>query len=127
MRSRRRTRSDRQPRPTASGASWLTPSNQRDSCHEDNAMSVSTDPVRTAAPRRAPVHKAHLSEGARAERRLAWMLCAPAAIIMIAVTAYPVLYAAYLSLKRYDLRFPKQAKFIGFANYSAVLSSKYWW
>jgi multiple sugar transport system permease protein len=90
-------------------------------------MSVSTDPVRTEAPRRAPAHRAHLSEGARAERRLAWMLCAPAAIIMIAVTAYPVIYAAYLSLKRYDLRFPKQAKFIGFANYSAVLSSKYWW
>jgi multiple sugar transport system permease protein len=90
-------------------------------------MSVTTERPRAAAPPAPPARKARLSEGARAERRLAYMLCAPAAIIMVAVTAYPVIYAAILSLKRYDLRFPKQAKFIGFANYSAVLSSRYWW
>ena len=39
------------------------------------------------------------------------MLCAPAVIVMIAVTAYPILYAIWLSLQRYDLRFPSQAKF----------------
>jgi multiple sugar transport system permease protein len=68
-----------------------------------------------------------LSEGARAERRLGWMLCAPAVVVMIAVTAYPIGYAIYLSLKRYDLRFPKQAKFVGLDNYIAVLESPYWW
>jgi multiple sugar transport system permease protein len=46
---------------------------------------------------------------------------------MIAVTAYPIVYALYLSVQRYDLRFPKQAKFVGLSNYSAVLSSTYWW
>ncbi len=71
--------------------------------------------------------RGRLSEGARAERRLGWLLCAPAVIVMIAVTAYPVGYAIYLSLERYDLRFPSQAKFIGFSNYAAVLSSPYWW
>ena len=32
---------------------------------------------------------------------------------MIAVTAYPIVYAVYLSLQRYDLRFPQANKFIG--------------
>ncbi len=46
---------------------------------------------------------------------------------MIAVTAYPVIYAIYLSLERYNLELPQAVKFIGFANYGAVLSSPYWW
>jgi multiple sugar transport system permease protein len=71
--------------------------------------------------------RAQLSEGAKAERRLGWLLCAPAVIVMVAVTAYPIAYAIYISLERYDLRFPQQAKFIGFANYQAVLTSPYWW
>src|ERR1700724_1858554 len=71
--------------------------------------------------------KPPLSEGARAERRLGWMLCAPAVIVMIAVTAYPIVYAVYLSLQRYDLRFPNLAKFVGLSNYGAVLSSQFWW
>lgn len=68
-----------------------------------------------------------LSERARAERKLGWTLCAPAAIVMILVTAYPIGYAVYLSLQRYDLRFPDQAKFIWFSNYVTVLTSGIWW
>src|SRR6266849_6170832 len=71
--------------------------------------------------------KRQLSEGARAERRLGWLLCAPAVIVMIAVTAYPVGYALYLSLERYNLELPQNIKFIGFSNYAAVLSSPFWW
>ena len=67
------------------------------------------------------------SAGARAERRLAFMLCAPAVLVMVGVTAYPLGYAVWLSLQRYDLRFPQLAKFVGLANYGAVLSSPYWW
>ena len=68
-----------------------------------------------------------LSEGARAERNLGWLLCAPAVIVMAAVTAYPVLYAIFLSLEKYNLEYPQDVKFIGFANYVSVLSSSYWW
>jgi multiple sugar transport system permease protein len=71
--------------------------------------------------------KKQLSEGARAERRLGWLLCAPAVIVMIAVTAYPVGYAIYLSLERYNLELPQAVKFIGLSNYAAVLSSPFWW
>src|SRR5580658_5842994 len=92
-------------------------------------MSSETEAVPLAAQSEAKVRKGRqqLSEGARAERRLGWMLCAPAVIVMIAVTAYPVVYAIWLSLQRYNLELPNEVKFIGFANYGAVLTSPYWW
>ena len=49
---------------------------------------------------RAEPDRSALSAGARQERRLGWLLCAPAVVVMIAVTAYPVGYAVYLSLQR---------------------------
>ncbi len=86
----------------------------------------------TAAPARpggkhSQQAKAALSEGKRAERKLGWLLCAPAAFVMIAVTGYPIGYSIWLSLQRYDLRFPDQTEFIGFENYVTVLGNSYWW
>ena len=46
---------------------------------------------------------------------------------MLAVTAYPVLYAVYLSLLRADLRFPGQNTWVGLDNYITVLGSSLWW
>lgn len=46
---------------------------------------------------------------------------------MLLVTAYPILYAFWLSLFRYDLRFPGKRQFIGLDNYLAVLTSEIWW
>ena len=71
--------------------------------------------------------KPALSEGKKAERRLGLWLCAPAFLVMIAVTGYPIVYSIWLSLQRYDLRFPAQHEFIGFSNYAAVLTNSYWW
>ncbi|WP_435156186.1 carbohydrate ABC transporter permease [Amycolatopsis sacchari] len=71
--------------------------------------------------------KPALSEGKKAERRLGLLLCAPAAIVMVLVTAYPIGYSIWLSLQRYDLRFPAQRSFVGIENYIAVLSNSYWW
>ncbi len=67
------------------------------------------------------------TEGARDEERLGWLLCAPAVVVMVAVTAYPIGYAVYLSLRRSDLRFPDQAHFVGLENYVTTLTSGYWW
>lgn len=64
---------------------------------------------------------------ARSERRLAWMLCAPAVTAMAVVTGYPVLYALWLSLQRYDLRFPDRRAWVGLSNYASVLGSAVWW
>jgi multiple sugar transport system permease protein len=61
------------------------------------------------------------------ERRLAWLLCAPALVAMLAVTAYPMLQAVWLSLHRYDLRRPDERSFVGLDNYFSVLGSEVWW
>src|SRR5580658_8351527 len=91
-------------------------------------MSATTEVTAgTAADQPTKKGKPQLSEGARAERRLGWMLCAPAVIVMIAVTGYPLIYALWLSLERYNLELPQDIKFIGFSNYGAVLTSPYWW
>ena len=55
------------------------------------------------------------------------MLCAPAVIAMLLVTAYPIIYALVLSLQEVDLRFPDEGGFVGLDNYITVLSSQLWW
>ena len=91
-------------------------------------MSVQSQAATVGAAERARLaRRGRLSEGARAERRLGWLLCAPAVIVMVAVTAYPIAYAVYLSLERYNLEIPNAVKFVGLSNYWAVLSSWYWW
>ena len=64
------------------------------------------------------------SERTRSERKLAWMLCAPAVVAMLLVTAYPIGYAIVLSLQEVDLRFPDEGGLVGLSNYGAVLGSE---
>jgi multiple sugar transport system permease protein len=71
--------------------------------------------------------QARLSEGKKAERKLGWLLCAPAALVMVAVTGWPILYAVWLSFQRFDLKFPQQREFVGLENYVTVLTNSYWW
>jgi trehalose/maltose transport system permease protein len=85
-------------------------------------MEAATVEQRAAAP---PEKKT--TERAKGERKLAWMLCAPAVITMLLVTGYPIAYAIYLSLQKFDLRFPDQKEFVGLSNYLDVLSSSTWW
>jgi len=61
------------------------------------------------------------------ERRLAFMLAAPAAILMLAVTAYPIGYAVWLSLQRNSLAAPNDTAFVGLDNYVTILTDRYWW
>jgi multiple sugar transport system permease protein len=68
-----------------------------------------------------------LSDRDRAERRLGLMLVAPAVIVMLAVTAYPLIYSVWLSLQRYNLRFPHDHAFVGLSNYGKILSSNIFW
>ncbi len=75
----------------------------------------------------APAANTGLTDRARQERKLAWILCAPAVAVMLLVAGFPILYAFWLSLRRADLRFPNAGKFVGIDNYTAVLSSSTWW
>ncbi len=67
------------------------------------------------------------TESRKSERRLAFILVAPAAILMLAVTAYPIGYAVWLSLERYNLATPGETAFIGLGNYLTILTDRYWW
>ncbi len=98
-------------------------------------MSQTAEPIvaEQAASRQEPGSRPEargrptISERARAERKLGWMLCAPAVLAMLAVTAYPIAYAVWLSLQRYDLRFPGERAFVGLRNYVDVLTAPLWW
>lgn len=83
-------------------------------------MSVATGPVADPATGRG-------TDDTRSERRLAFLLIAPAVLLMLAVTAYPIVYAVWLSLQRYNLAEPDDTAFVGIDNYVTVLTDRYWW
>jgi multiple sugar transport system permease protein len=81
---------------------------------------ASTIPAAAAAPRRT-------SDRAAAENRLGLKLVAPAVILMLLVTAYPMLQALYLSLFRYRLTTPGEKRFVGLGNYVTALTDSLFW
>ncbi|HVR00420.1 MAG TPA: sugar ABC transporter permease [Mycobacterium sp.] len=74
-----------------------------------------------------PVAAAAPAAHRKSERRLAYALTAPAVILMFGVTAYPIGYAVWLSLLRYNFGDPGGKPFIGLANYETTLTDRYWW
>lgn len=79
----------------------------------------------TQAP--APQLRAKASRRARYEQRLGWYLCAPAFVVMVLVTAYPMLQAFWLSLQSYRITDPESREFVWFDNYAMILSDGLWW
>lgn len=78
----------------------------------------------TGAAGKAPHARASRRQS---EQRLAFILVAPATILMLAVTAYPIGYALWLSLQRDNLATPNETAFIGLGNYQTILTDPYWW
>lgn len=69
----------------------------------------------------------HARQRLRPEQRLGLLLVAPAALLMLAVTAYPIGYAVWLSLQRNNLAAPQDTAFVGVDNYVTILTDRYWW
>ncbi|MGB6073216.1 MAG: sugar ABC transporter permease [Rhodococcus sp. (in: high G+C Gram-positive bacteria)] len=90
-------------------------------------MSATTESQPASQPLDKQAALKNVSDGKKAERRLGLMLIAPAALLMIAVTGYPIIYAFWLSLQKYNLAFPEDREFVGISNYVTVLSDGYWW
>ena len=90
-------------------------------------MSVTTESQPASQPVDKQAALKNVSDGKKAERRLGLLLIAPAALLMIAVTGYPIIYAFWLSLQKYNLAFPEDREFVGLSNYVTVLSDGYWW
>ncbi|GAA4809287.1 carbohydrate ABC transporter permease [Nocardioides caeni] len=71
--------------------------------------------------------KAVASDRARAETRLGQKLVAPAIVLMLIVTAFPMLRAIYLSTFDYALTAPDDREFIGVGNYLTALTDPLFW
>jgi multiple sugar transport system permease protein len=83
--------------------------------------------IATPATSKEPDKKVVFSDRAVAENRLGQRLVAPAVILMLLVTAYPMLQALYLSLFRYRLTTPNDRAFIGLGNYGTILGDSLFW
>ena len=55
------------------------------------------------------------------------MLAGPAFVVMLLVTAYPILQAVYDSLFDYRLTDPENRSFVGLSNYGVILTDALWW
>ncbi|MFZ3451855.1 carbohydrate ABC transporter permease [Arthrobacter sp. 7Tela_A1] len=89
-------------------------------------MSTSVE-TRASAGGSPKPRKTRLSDRARAERRLGFWLAGPAFIIMLAVTAYPILLALWDSLFKYRLTAPDDREFVFFGNYVTILTDEVFW
>ncbi|WP_241153856.1 carbohydrate ABC transporter permease [Nocardioides pantholopis] len=74
-----------------------------------------------------PSGKPPTSDRSRAEARLGQKLVAPAIILMLLVTAFPMLRAIYLSTFNYSLTAPDDREFIGLNNYITALTDPLFW
>jgi multiple sugar transport system permease protein len=81
----------------------------------------------TAASAPPAARRKAASDRAVAENRLGARLVAPAVILMLLVTAYPMLQALYLSLFRYRLTTPGEREFVGLSNYLTALGDSLFW
>jgi multiple sugar transport system permease protein len=83
---------------------------------------LTTPAASAAASKQTPA-----SDRTVAENRLGQRLIAPAVILMLVVTAWPMIQALYLSLFRYRLTTPDDKEFIGLGNYGTVLADSLFW
>lgn len=73
------------------------------------------------------VAKQRESDKSRAENRLGQKLVLPAVVLMLIVTAWPMLQALWLSLFQYRLTSPDEREMVGLSNYAAVFSDSLFW
>ncbi|HEX6594259.1 MAG TPA: sugar ABC transporter permease [Bacillota bacterium] len=62
-------------------------------------------------------------------RWLPWLLLAPALLLIIGLTIYPLLYTLFLSFQHYDMysMLSGETKWVGFENYRQTLTDPFFW
>jgi len=63
----------------------------------------------------------------RSDALLGVLLNLPAVFIILALIAFPVLYSLWVSLLRYNLRRPRDVRFVGLENYRQILTDPMFW
>ena len=115
-----------------SGSSRKRSSVDSDSSRERSSVDSGSSRKRSSVDsdssrERSSATAANRTDDTKSERRLAFWLIGPAVVLMLAVTAYPIVYAVWLSLQRYNLAAPDDTRFVWFDNYATILSDRYWW
>jgi multiple sugar transport system permease protein len=87
-----------------------------------DVATVGTRPATTAPPATKG-----LTERAKAERKLAWMLCAPAVAVMAPRRGLPDRLRLLPLAAAPGPAVPRAGEWVGLSNYKAVLTSSTWW
>ena len=85
-----------------------------------------TTTVQTATPGKNRA-RPELSDRTKTENRLGQKLVAPAVILMLIVTAFPMLRALWLSIYDYSLTAPDDRQVVGLDNYLTALTDSLFW
>jgi len=59
--------------------------------------------------------------------RFAWLLNTPALVAITLLAAYPIVYSAWISLHRYNLKRPNVFRFLGLDNYATIVAAPEFW
>lgn len=78
-------------------------------------------------PKGDSVAKQRESDKSRAENRLGQRLVLPAVILMLLVTAWPMIQALWMSLFQYRLTSPEDREMVGLSNYGAIFTDPIFW
>ncbi|MBL8905413.1 MAG: sugar ABC transporter permease [Rhizobiales bacterium] len=62
----------------------------------------------------------HLPSARQSDRRFKWLLVAPAALLILAISIYPLLFSIWVLFVNYDFQIPGHA-FVGLKNFSQVI------
>lgn len=87
---------------------------------------MTTQQERAAAPGAVTSHRAPRKRQpslTSQDRRLGFWLVAPAVIVLLAITAYPLIYNIWNSFHHVDYQNPPTGAFAGFSNYSKLFSN----
>lgn len=62
------------------------------------------------------------------ERRTPWLFMAPALILILAITFYPLIYSLVISFQSYDINRPvSEIRFVGLENYINIFKDQLFW
>ncbi|GAA0975629.1 Trehalose transport system permease protein SugA [Nocardioides aquaticus] len=90
-------------------------------------MSTVTAPRQGGTRKQGRKETPEASDRLKAENSLGRKLVAPAIVLMLLVTAFPMARALYLSLFSYTLTAPDDREFVGLGNYLTALTDSLFW
>lgn len=88
---------------------------------------TATAPAPDETKTRRAAKKSETSDRSRAENRLGMKLVAPAIILMLLVTAFPMIRALWLSFTNFSMTAPDESEFVGVNNYWTAISDPLFW